>query len=107
MQQEVQKITKNERTNFVMNKTKITKRIIILAVLCIAALFVFTSCGSNAVNTNDGKWKDIFGTATVDPDEELESGESSSGDESTSEESSSEDESDPVIRTESVVSCRK
>jgi YidC/Oxa1 family membrane protein insertase len=76
-----------------MNKTKITKRIIILAVLCIAALFVFTSCGSNAVNTNDGKWKDIFGTATVDPDEELESGESSSGDESTSEESSSEDES--------------
>ena len=77
-----------------MNKTNITKRIIILAALCVAVLFVFTSCGSNSVNTN-GQWKDIFGTASVDDEEAIEesSSEESSSEESSSEESNSEESS--------------
>ena len=89
-----------------MNKTKITKRIIILAALCIAALFVFTSCGSNAVNANS-EWKDIFGTATAGPDEEVEPEESSSTDgssldegESSETEESTTDESESTESTE-------
>lgn len=61
-----------------MNKKKITKRILLLSAVCIAALFVFTSCGANntGITVNDGKWETAFPEVTTGEEEENEESDS-------------------------------